>query len=86
MTSITYDNGYLRTLGIIWYCVWGIGLFTIIPLYYVAVHHVERYFRDCNDPIFSELGVRVNIKKGETSKFLLIEGFKKLEAIEIVAA
>ena len=45
ITSLDHDNWYLHTLGIIWYCVWGVGLFTIVPLYYVSIHHFERYFR-----------------------------------------
>lgn len=45
ITSIDNNNWYLHTLGVIWYCVWGVGLFTIIPLYYVSLHHIERYFR-----------------------------------------
>jgi hypothetical protein len=86
ITSLDQNNYYLRTLGIIWYCVWGIGLFTIVPLYYVSVHHVERYFRDSQGPIFTELRVKAIVNKSAPNKFLLIDGFKKLDSIEIVQA
>ena len=38
--DINPGNGYLHTLGILWYCIWLIGLFVIIPLYFVAVWHI----------------------------------------------
>jgi len=63
---------FLRTLGIIWYCIWVIGFFTIIPLYYVSIHNIERYFKDSSDKIFEEFKVRVQITKDPPSKFLLI--------------
>ena len=49
--DINPGNGYLRTLGILWYCLWGISIFVIIPLYYASIWHVENYFRG-GDPIF----------------------------------
>ena len=79
--NISPSNSYLHTLGILWYCIWGIGLFTIIPLYYVSLNNIERYFRDASDPIFEELHVRVRVKKDEPGKFVLIPGFKKLDAL-----
>lgn len=86
ITSLDQNNYYLRTLGIIWYCIWAVAFFVIIPLYYVTVQHVERYFRDSNDPIFSQLRVKVSVNKSAPNKFLLIDGFKKLDSIEIVEA
>ena len=49
--DINPGNDYLRTLGILWYCLWVIAFFVIIPLYYVAIWHIETFFRE-NDPIF----------------------------------
>jgi hypothetical protein len=48
--SIVTGSGasYLQTLGIIWYVTWALGLFTIVPLYYVTLHNVERFFVDEN--------------------------------------
>lgn len=44
ITTVDANNSYLHALGIIWYIVWAVGLFTIIPLYYVSVHNIERFF------------------------------------------
>ena len=65
--------------------IWGIGFFTIIPLYYVSVHCIERYFRDCEDRIFQDLRVKVHVKKDQPNKFLLIDGFKKIDSLEIAS-
>lgn len=78
-------NGYLHTLGILWYCLWIIGLFTIIPLYYVSIWHVEVFFRE-GDPSFEEYRVKFNVKKDPPGKFVLIPGFKRIDALEIVSA
>ena len=60
-------NSFMKAVGIIWYIVWGLGLVTIVPLYFLAVQQIEKYFRDADDPIFRELGVRVNIRKEDPS-------------------
>jgi len=68
------DSGapFLKTLGVVWYCIWVIGFFTIIPLYYVSIHNIEHYFKESSDKIFEEFRVRVKITKDPPSKFLLI--------------
>jgi len=79
-------SNFMQIVGIIWYIVWGIGLLVIIPLYFFAVQAIEKYFRDADDPIFGELRVRVGIKKDEPSDKVLIEGFKKIDALDILNA
>ena len=83
--DINPGNGYLRTLGIMWYCLWAIGLFTIVPLYYVSIWHVENFFRE-GDPSFEEFRVKFNVKKDKPGKFVLIPGFKRIDSLELVAA
>ena len=31
---------YLQTIGILWYVIWVLGAFVIIPLYYVSIHNI----------------------------------------------
>jgi hypothetical protein len=83
--DIAPSSEYLHTLGVIWYVVWALGLLVICPLYFVAVNNIEQYFRAGSDPIFEELRVQVKIKKDQPGKFVLIEGFKKIDALEIVS-
>lgn len=86
--SIVTGSGasYLQTLGIIWYVTWALGLFTIVPLYYVTLHNVERFFVDENERSFRDLGVRVKINKNPESKWLLIPGFKRIDSLEFERA
>ena len=86
ISNLDPGNTYLHALGVVWYCTWGIGLVVIIPLYYVSIYHMERYLREGKDPIFEELRVKVNVKKNEGGRFVLIPGFKKMDSIEIVSA
>lgn len=81
VTSSDPNNSYLRALGVIWYVVWGLGLVTIIPLYYVSINSIERYFVDGESDKFRKLGVKVQIRKDPPSKFLLIDGFKKIDKL-----
>jgi hypothetical protein len=60
-------------------------LVTIVPLYYVTIHNVERYFRDCSHKVFDEMRVRLKIKRDQPNKFLIIDGFKKIDSLEIVS-
>ena len=83
--DIAPSNGYLHTLGILWYCVWIAGLVVVVPLYYVSLVNVHRYFGEGTDPIFRELRVKVRLVMGEPSKFVLIPGFKKVEGLEIIS-
>jgi hypothetical protein len=79
-------TGYLQTLGIIWYVVWVLGVVTTIPLYYVSLHNIERFFIEENERSFRELGVSVKIIKNPPSKFLLIPGFKRIDSLEFSSA
>lgn len=72
------SDSYLRTLGVIWYIVWGLGIFIAVPLYYVTLHNVERFFTEENDKSFRDLGISVKINKTKPSKFLLIPGFQRI--------
>jgi hypothetical protein len=81
VTSTDPNNSYLRALGVIWYVVWGLGLVTIIPLYYVSINSIEGYFVDADSDKFRKLGVRVRIKKDAPTQFLLIDGFKKIDKL-----
>jgi hypothetical protein len=83
--NVDPNNSYLHALGIIWYIVWGVGLITIIPLYYVSVNNIERYFLEGGNEKFQELGISIKINKKAPGKFLLIEGFKKIDSLEISA-
>ena len=38
--DIDANNGYLHTLGDIWYIIWAIGLVASIGLYYVSVNNI----------------------------------------------
>lgn len=80
------DGGYLRTLGVIWYITWVLGIVTIVPLYYVTLHNVEQFFIQGNQGSFRELGVSVKINKNPPTKFLLIPGFKRIDSLEFSAA
>lgn len=79
-------SGYLQTLGVIWYIIWVLGVVTIVPLYYVSLHNVERFFVEENEKSFKELGVSVKIIKNPPSKFLLIPGFKRIDSLEFSSA
>ena len=70
---------YFRVIGIIWYICWALGFLTIIPLYYVALNNIERFFVENAN----SLPVNVTINKNPPSKFLLIPGFKKIDWLEI---
>ena len=85
ISSVDPNNYYLRTLGIIWYVVWGVGFFSIVPLYFVSLQHVENYFISCENRVFGEMRVRVRVKKDAPNKFLFIDGFKKIDSLEIVS-
>lgn len=83
ITTFQSGSTFLRALGIIWYITWGVGFFTIIPLYYVSLHNIERYFRESSDLVFQQLKVKVIVKKDQLNKFVLIDGFKKIDSLEI---
>jgi len=63
VTNADPNNSYLHALGIVWYVVWALGLITIIPLYYVSVNNIERYFVEGGNEKFRELRVNVKITK-----------------------
>ena len=77
---------YLHALGIIWYITWVLGVVVIVPLYYVSLHNVERFFVEENEKSFKDLGVRVKIHKNPPGRFLLIPGFKRIDSLEFSRA
>jgi len=52
ITNTTSSGSYLRTLGYIWYVTWVLGVFTIVPLYYVSLNTIERFFLDDGNGTF----------------------------------
>lgn len=86
ITSVSPTNGYLQTLGYIWYVTWVLGVITIVPLYYVSLFNIERYFTDSDAKPFKDLQVKATVHKDPPGKFLLIPGFKKIDKLEFSRA